>query len=309
MAHPPHRLVSVLVVAFCLSPFLLAAQSKTGPAADLRDGIDQFRAGQYEKEILLLHNVIMDPSADAQKPAAYLLIAKAYMATGSLVEAARNLEYFIATYPSSADLPEALYQKCRLLFMQEDFEGSLQAAQSFISQFPGSPFVPSAWFWAAESLYGLGRLDDAMAIYNKIVKDFPTSAKVEASQYKISLIQLGRREAELTRLLKWSHEDFLRAVEEYQNRERAYEQAIQTYQKRIAAASPEDAKKTIADLQAQLAAKTAEAGRTSAQPGAASVSGSDQLVRLQRLLAAQERALALKQAYLEWLQANGGTGK
>jgi TolA-binding protein len=317
MAHPRKALVPVLLALFCLSPLVLHAQS-SGSASDMKDGIDLFRAGQFDKAILLFHNVILDPSADALKPQAYLLIAKSYMATGALDEAERNIEFYIATYPNQPDYPEALYQKGRLLFMQADLENAIQSLQAFIGQYPRSPFVSSAWFWAGESLYGLGRLDDALAVYQKVVTDFPSSAKVEAAQYKVSLIQLRKKEVELTKLLKWSHEDFLRSVEEYQNRERAYEQAIQSYQKRLTSTAPEDAQQTIAGLQKDLAAKTAEANQLSAQlaragsvvgSGASAQPASDQVARLQRLLAAQAKALDLKEAYLSWLEANMGAGK
>jgi tetratricopeptide (TPR) repeat protein len=315
MAHPRKALVPVLLALFCLSPLVLDAQS-SGSSSDLKDGIDLFRAGQFDKAILLFHNVILDPSSDSLKPTAYLLIAKSYMATGALDEAARNIEFYIATYPTQPDYPEALYQKGRLLFMQDDLESAIQSLQGFISQYPRSSFVSSAWFWAGESLYGLGRLDDALAIYQKVITDFPASAKVEAAQYKVSLIQLRKKEVELTKLLKWSHEDFLRSVEEYQNRERAYEQAIQSYQKRLTSSAPDDVQQTIAGLQKDLAAKTAEANRLAEQlAGAGAAGGStaaavpDQIERLHRLLAAQQKALELKEAYLAWLEANGGAGK
>ena len=110
-------------------------------------------------------------------------------------------------------------------------------------------------------MYGLGRLDDALAVYQKIVADYPTSVKVEAAQYKVSLIQLSKKEVELSKLLKWSHEEFLKSVEEYQNREKAYVQAIEAYQKRLAASGSAEDRKIIADLQQQLAKKTDEAAQ------------------------------------------------
>ncbi len=237
------------------------------------------------------------------------------MAIGKLDDAEHNLEFYLATYPGAADYEEALYQKGRLLYMQEEFENAIQAVQAFIAAYPKSSFVPSAWFWAGESMYGLGRLDEALAVYQKIVLDYPTSAKVEAAQYKVSLIQLQRREVELTKLLKWSHEELLRSDEEYQSREKAYVQAIEVYQQRLSATGSAEDRKFIADLQQQLAKKTDEAARLAAQlktggsAPAVTSAASDQAVRLQRLLDAKEAALALKETYLRWLAANGGTGK
>jgi len=309
MSHPRKAILPIvlLALALCLQQAFTQA---SGPGSDLKDGIDQFRNGQYDKAILLFHNVTLDPNAGAQKAAAYLLIAKSYMATGKLDDAAHNLEFYLATYPGAADYEEASYQKGRLLFMQEDYQSAIQSLQTFITTYPKSSFTSSAWFWAGESMYGLGRLDDALAVYQKIATDYPTSVKVEAAQYKVSLIQLRKKEVELAKLLKWSHEEFLKSVEEYQNREKVYVQAIEAYQKRLAASGSEEDRKIIADLQQQLARKTDEAAQLKAGSAAPSVTPSaDQTNRLQRLLAAKETALALKETYLLWLAANGGAAK
>jgi TolA-binding protein len=334
MTHRRKAFVTVLIAGLCLSAPLLSAQSASA-VSDLKEGLDLFRNAQYDKAILLFHNVILDPTADQQKAQAYFLMAKSYLAVGKLDDAEHNLEFYIATYPKGADYPEALYQKGRLLFLQEEYENAIQAIQGFIAAYPRNPLVSSAWFWAGECLYSLGRLDDALAAYQKTITDYPTSIKVEAAQYKVSLIQLQKKEQELSKLLKWSHEDFLRTVEDFQNREKTYQQAIEAYQKRIAGSSAADDQKTIADLKAALAAKTddanalaarltaqASAPQTGSAPptvptdaaAAAAVNATAEarqadLEKRERLLAAKEQALALKEIYLNWLQENVGGDK
>jgi TolA-binding protein len=146
MIHPRMALVPFLTVFLCLAlPLLQALPS--GPSSDINDGIDLFRDGQYDKTIQFLHAFLQNSPNDTQKAAAYLLLAKSYIAVGTLDEAEKNLEYYLANYPRAADIQEALYQKGRLLFMQEDYEDSLQSLQSFLTAYPKSPFVPSAWFW------------------------------------------------------------------------------------------------------------------------------------------------------------------
>jgi TolA-binding protein len=321
MAYPRKAFVPLLALLMSLTAPLLHGQS-SNPSRDMQEGLDFFRDGQYARAIPLFQNVLASPSADAQKPVAYLLLAKSFMATGKLGEAERNLEYYLANYPATTDYAEALYQKGRLLFMQEDFESALQVFQGFLSNYPSSTFASSGWFWVAESLYSLGKLDDALTVYQKVIRDFPSSVKVEASQYKISLIQLRRKEIELTRLLKWSHEDFLKTTEEFQNREKSYLQAIEAYQKRLAAGSSSaEEQRTIADLRQQLADKTTEANQLAAQVarlGSAASAGpsgeetakeEERLANLQRLLAAKQQALALKELYLNWIQAGGQQGQ
>jgi outer membrane protein assembly factor BamD (BamD/ComL family) len=309
MSHHRKALVPTVLLALALCSAAAFSQA-AGSASDLKDGIDQFRNGQYDRAILLFHNVILDPNAGDQKAAAYFLVAKSYMAIGKLDDAERNLEFYLATYPGAADFEEAVYQKGRLLFLQEEYQNAIQVLQGFIRDHPKSAFVSSAWFWVGESMYELGMLDDAQGVYQKILNDYPTSVKVEAAQYKLSLIQMRKKEVELSKLLKWSHEELLRSVEEYQNREKAYVQAIEAYQKRIGSTTADDTRKVIADLQQQLAQKTDELAKLRAGAAASGrSSAAPEVDRLERILAAKQQALALKELYLQWLIANGGAGR
>lgn len=312
-------LCGVLLAAFCLS-------AENPASAPLKDGQDLFAVNAYDKAILVLRSVILDPAAGAEKGDAYFWTAKAYMALGNADEAERNLEAFLSGWQDSPYYPEALYQKGRLLLQKEEFENAVQVFQTFLSAHGGSPLVPNAYFWVGECLYGLGRLDDALKVYGKVLQEYPTSYKVEAAQYKVSLIGLRQREIELAKLLKWSHEDFLKSIEEFQMREKTYEQTIESYQKKLAAMEAAQYQKTISDQRKDLEKKTAEIARLTEQWNAArteleklnavptgptvSVDSTrlaemerdrERNVRTLKILTLKQEALLLKEKYLTWL--------
>ena len=303
---------------FGLCAALLPAE--TTATGDMEQGVSLFKGGQYDQAILHFRNVILDTAAASRAPEVYLLMAKSYMAVGKLDDAEKSLEFYIANFGGAPDYPEALYQKGRLLYMQEQYEESIQALQSFISDNPGSFFVSSAWYWVGECLASLGRVDDAERMFRKVVTDYPSSVKVEAAQYRISLIRLQKKEIELARLLTWSHEDFLKSIEEYQRREKTYEQAIEAYQKKLGPIGSDQDSRTVADLRAELVKKTEEASKLSAQlarlsaaaaadsssaPAAGQGDVSAQLQRRERMLSIKEQALALKEQYLLLLESGG----
>jgi len=293
MAHLRKAPFVAIAAALALAAAALPAQSASGNDA-LAQGIELFRNGQYERSIPVFNSVVLDPAAAASHPEAYFLLAKSSMAIGSLDDAERALEYFIGNFPRAPDHPEALYQKGRLLYMQEQYEPAVQVLQGFLAAYPKSAFVPNAYFWAGESLYSLGKLDEALSVFRKVVRDYPASFKAEAAQYRVSLIELGAKERELARLLKWSHEYSLKTIEEFQRRERAYEQAIEAYQKRLAAMS-------AGYYERPAAAPPA--------PAAPSAEQEAELARMKELLALKEEALAIKEQYLNWLQAGGENAK
>jgi TolA-binding protein len=258
-----------LVLALALAAALagpLAAQTAR-PSGALAEGIDHFQAGRYDQALAAFRSIALSPADDPQKPAAYFWLSKTDLAAGRLDEAARDLEYYLAKWPKAADRQEAVYLQGRVLHQQEEFEAAIRTFQTFLAEYPASPFAANAWFWSAESLYGLGRLEEASVLYQKIIREYPTSAKVEAAQYKASLIGLKQRELELSRLLKWSHEEFLRTIEEYQRRQESSDLAIETLQKRLAgggagatgaAADASASDKVLAELRAELEKRNSE---------------------------------------------------
>ncbi len=285
--------------------FLLLAATQGRPQAgdteaELRAGLAAFQQQQYQQALTTFRRII-DAEA-AQAPDAEYWSAMSYMALEMLDEADRTLEHYLARYPGHALSGEAQYQKTRLLFLERDYENALQASYEFIRSNPGSPFVPNAYFWIGESLYSLGRLDEAERVFAKVLRDYPQSYKVEAASYRLSLLEFKKREEELLRLLKWSHEEFLRAVEEYQRREKTYEQALAAYQQRTG--SPEQRQAEARALEELKTENTSLRGKLQlleAQAAGQSQEAQEkvrQLAELEKALALKAQALELKESLL-----------
>ena len=218
----------------------------------LQEGIDAFRRSDFNSAILRFREILLEDPDEETEATAYFWLAKSAMATGRLSEAERNLEFYLQTFPNHEFSVEAMYQRGRLLFMQEDFEGAIQALGGFVSAHPASPFVANAIYWSAESLFNLGRLGEARRLFDTVIRDYATSFRVEAARYRIAVIDLTFREQELLQLLQWSHEEYLQALDEFQRRERAYQEAIASYQQRLQNAASEDVREEIIQLTTQL---------------------------------------------------------
>jgi TolA-binding protein len=144
--------------------------------------------------------------------------------------------------PESRRLREIPYHKGRALYYLGRYEEALMLLKLYADQIGGLPPAGSemaarksaALYWIGECLYAMGQLDYARDIFTAVTQDYPRSAKFEASSYRLALIHQKKIEEELLNLLKWSHEESLKAIEEYQRRERSYDQALIAYQKRIA---------------------------------------------------------------------------
>jgi TolA-binding protein len=250
----------IALIALLVSPILAFAQASA--VEQLRQGLLLFKQERYQEAAQSFRAVILDTQAGSAGPEAYYWAARSYAALNQLPEAEQNLEHFLASYPGHALYADALYQKGRLLYLQGEAESAIQVLGTYVDSYPDSEFVSSGYFWIAESLYSLGHIDEAARIYGRIVAQYPKSVKLEAARYRISLIEFKEREEQLLKLLQWSHQEALKAVEEFQRREKAYEQAIAVYQKRLTGGGAGGSAQELEALEGDKAAPEARlAGR------------------------------------------------
>lgn len=227
-------ILSVLLLAFIIFPCLITHSVSYEEARErIAQGIELFSRGLYDQALVLFRGMIVDPEFHSHHGDAYFWISKCQMVIGDLDNAEKNLEHFLIHFDNHLYYSEGVYQKGRLLFMQNEFENSIEILEEFIDHYPTSVFIPNAYFWVAESIFFMGHLENALQIYKYIVTKFPNSYKFETAKYRISIIEFKKRENELLKLLKWSHLEAIKTMEEYQQREKTYEQAIASYQKKL----------------------------------------------------------------------------
>ena len=318
------RTIPIFLLVF--APALLFAQVSSGDD-QLREGLLQFKQERYQDAIRTFRTLIFSTQTEqhqANAADAYYWVSRAYLAIDNYEEAARNLEYFLANFPSHPYIPDALYQKGRLLYLQGDPESGIQVLERFLSEYPDSQFAGSAYFWLGECLFSLGHLDEAARVFNRVIVEHPKSVKLEASRYRLSLIEFKKRENELLKLLQWSHEEALSSVGEFRRREKAYEQAIAVYQRKLSSPTASTAdtetaaaleklrsenealESTITGLEAQLA---------SASEGQTVEISSELKQRLQaidnreKVLQMKADALAVKESLLQQMIESSKDGK
>ncbi|MBN1799018.1 MAG: tetratricopeptide repeat protein [Spirochaetales bacterium] len=308
-----------IVVCFIFIPQLGLANNDKAKII-LNEGIEYFKSNQFELAALRFRDVTQNNQYKEYHGFAYFMLAKSYMALRNYTGASKNLEFFLINYPDHTYYSEAIYLKGKLIYYQGDFEGAISVLKDFINTYKNSPFVPNSYFFIGECLFNLGHFDEAETFYGYVLQKYPTSYKVEAARYRISLIGFKKRETELLKLLKWSYEDSLNAIEEYQRRERTYEQVITAYQKRLSGVGIEPGS-DIAELQEQLKRKDEEIAKLKKEIAdlnekiaalekgvpVATIDESDleaereRLKQIEELLNLKEQALRTKEEYFKQL--------
>jgi len=310
---------AIVLFAACAFAAAVAAQTRSG----LDDGLELYRSGRWRDAVIVLRQAAASASVQEAAEALYW-IALSELAAGDYEAALRDMDELVRRRTPFSQSAEVPYQRGRLLYHIGRYDEAVQILKAYSDSVGDETRKSAAAYWIGECLYALGRFEEARAVFSLVVEKYPGSVKYEASYYRVALIDQKGRETELLKLLKWSHEESLKTVEEYQKRERSYEQAIVAYQKRIADmlkdtrladlenqakqlnariaglekslsdanAKAESFEKRAAELAVQLEAAKAGAARTEVVVAAPAPVGDSE--RIARLLAIKSDALDLR---------------
>ncbi len=319
-------LVALTAVTF---PGRLAAQTAPQVPAELAAGIDLYGQGQWREAVVELRRYLAassDSAPSTLQAEAHYWIASAELSAGEYEAAVQDFDQVVKIDPRGARAAEAPYQKSRALYYLGRYDQALILLSAYAETVSDGARTSAALYWMGECLYALGRLDDAQALFSTITAKYTDSSKFEAASYRLALIDQKNIESELLKLLKWSHEESLKTVEEYQRRERSYEQAIVAYQKRIAEMlkdtrmadlekANDELEKSLSEAQSGLAAANAALAALQGQMDALAAAervpapeatpvlrtSDDDSERIQRLLALKASALNVKSSLLSIL--------
>lgn len=320
-----------LTVVFIISIYsLLFAQS---PQELLDKGLEYYRDGKWQDAVLIFRRAQTSTEDKELKNEALYWISMSELFAGAYDAALQDTENFLENASvTDSKYYEAMYNKGRILYYLSQFDGAIPIFKTYADAVQDPSRKASAYYWIGECLFALGRLDEARNTFLLITEKYPQSPKYEAASYRIALVDQKKIENELLNLLKWSHEESLRIVEEYQRRERAYEQAILAYQKRIAEMLKDthlaelekenkELKQKLAEAEAALAAAavslevpesvptTVSESEKIAETSPAVVSETLTQDQINRLLALKASALELQKALLNRLSGTAGQGE
>ncbi|MDR1625898.1 MAG: tetratricopeptide repeat protein [Spirochaetia bacterium] len=292
------------ICVFCFIAAVLPGGvfAQESPRSKLHRGIELYKKSDF-RNAAGAFRALTEDQVSTERGNAYFWLAKSLSALGSYGEAANYLEHFVTNFSKSPYYPEAFYERGRILYGQKEYDSAISAFQAFISRYPDSGYVANAYFWMGESLFALGNLASAEKMYGTVVAQYPTSARVEAARYRGALIGLKYREEELLKLLKWSHEEYLKSVEARADLEKVYTETVSSYQRQIAALNTDDLHGQVLNLSEEnrvLRAELEAQKATTFVTTSATLTDPEFEARMQ-ILSAREQALKLKEDYLDQL--------
>ncbi|MDR2767555.1 MAG: tetratricopeptide repeat protein [Treponema sp.] len=227
----PQKTVRYLLF-FTVLALPLAAQSRAEPEELVKTGISLFGEGKFAEAATVLNLAVQDTAAANRALGAEALYWKALaeLSGGEYEKSLADLDLLAKGSYRTEEIP---YQRGRCYYYMGRYEEGFAILARYAEAEKDGPRKAAAHYWAGECLLSLGQLDKAADAFSLVVERYPASVKFEAAKYRLDLINQKKVEAELLAILKWSHEESLRTLEEYRRREKTYDEAIRAYQARL----------------------------------------------------------------------------
>lgn len=231
-----------LLTLLLILPFLSHAQSPT-PESRLKAGVELYGQGKWREAVSELRRVQAEAQTKRMRGEALFWISLSELAAGEYGESLRDMAALEEIDQGNPRIRELPYHKGRIFYYLGRYDEAIVLLSNYAESFkPGAGGVLTpqddlkkamALYWTGECLFSMSQLDMAADIFTLITKEYPLSPKYEASVYKLALINQKKVEAGLLVLLKWTHEEALRNMEDFRRKESSYDQALGAYQKRM----------------------------------------------------------------------------
>lgn len=236
------------------SVFMYASTSESAASAFV-EACKSYTRGDWSDAKFMLKKAVS--YKENLNPDTYYMLIMAEVYDGDNKTALDDCNFFLDNFSDSLYYSRVYYQKGKLLYQLGEFEKSIVVLSDFCHLYTNDELYSHALFYIGESLFAGYKYDEAGAVYERIVTEYPESPKTPAAQYRLETILQRGREEKLLYLLKQTGEEYLSAKEEYERQLRLYNsEAMDSTRQKLTAAQArnETLEKQIAELELQIAA-------------------------------------------------------
>lgn len=210
--------IVLFFITFLFACSFLSAQATTNDY--LAQGLQAYKDGNWESAILLLKNAVSLP--ESSTPEVLYVLVMSEMFNGNYDDVLKDGQNFCDLYPDSEYKIYVDYQMGRALHYKGKYVESISLLQKFCAENEENELFSSALFWMAESFYASYYFDEAKGLYERVVTDFPNSAKYVEALYRLDLIVQREKEEKLLYLLKVTGEEYISSKENYDRQIKQY---------------------------------------------------------------------------------------
>lgn len=244
-----------IATAVLLLAVTFAAFSSESATNAFVEGVRAYSQGDWASAKFILRKAVS--YKENVNPDVYYMLIASEVSDGDYKSALNHCDAYLSKFPNSVYYNRVTYLKGKVLYSLGENEKAVIVLSDFCHQNEEDELYPYALFYIAESLYDGYNYDEALAVYQQVIADYPDSSKVPAAQYRIESIQQRGREEKLLYLLKQTGEEYLSAKEEYEKQLRMYNpDTLNSTRQKLTDVQlrNEELENKVAELESQIAA-------------------------------------------------------
>ena len=246
------RFTALAVICLSLTTFLTASESASSAFVE---ACKSYSRGDWSDAKFQLKKAVS--YKENLNPDTYFMLIMAEVYDGDNKTALDDCNFFLDNFSDSLYYARVYYQKGKQLYTLGEYEKSIVVLSDFCHLYDEDELYSYALFYIGESLFAGYKYDEAGSVYERIVTEYPESAKTPAAQYRNETILQRGREEKLLYLLKQTGEEYLSAKEEYERQLRLYNsEAVDSTRQKLTAAQArnESLEKQVSELELEIAA-------------------------------------------------------
>ena len=146
-----------------------------------------FNLGMHDSAIVNYRNVLTKYPSSEYVFDAINGMQYSYVAMGKPDEAINLIDRYTSQNPNLKFSDLIFFKKGEIYYSQRDYLNAKTSYQEFLVKYPGSTFVPEAYFWIGKSSQNLKQDEEAIFYFNKVFESYPGSESAA-----VSVIELGK---------------------------------------------------------------------------------------------------------------------
>jgi len=146
-----------------------------------------FNLGMYDSAIVNYRNVLTKYPSSEYVFDAINGMQYSYVAMGKPDEAINLIDRYTGQNPNLKFSDLIFFKKGEIYYSQRDYLNAKTSYQEFLVKYPGSTFVPEAYYWIGKSSQNLKQDEEAIFYFNQVFESYPGSESAA-----VSVIELGK---------------------------------------------------------------------------------------------------------------------
>ncbi len=166
--------------------------TELGPYAQLRIGVSYFKLNEYDQAILELSDPLIKELPVKLRDEANYILANSFFRLKEYENAANTYKKLLNSNEKESVYREVEYGLAWISFQLKEYEEAYKLFNK-LSRTSNDSITVNSFYWSAECLRYLNRIDEATNVYKEFIEEYPDERLASSVFFKLGIIEFDKR--------------------------------------------------------------------------------------------------------------------